>query len=401
MFRRRSPEVAVNGERLLVGLDLNATRVRAVTGEAGVPQPLALDGPDGELAMALSLEDRQPVVGRAGVALCRRLPHLTCSDFLAHLGQTKQWTAGRHRLDAAGALSLVFQRLHSATSTAQGFLAAIPAYLGLEQLETLAASAEKSRLPLLGTVPAPIAAAASASLQKPGTGVVLILDVDDHAMTWAAVRPRESCAEQVALSLSRTLTLRPLGLRAWKQRLLNAIAERCIRHSRRDPRECAEAEQALYDQLDVAMTKCRRGELAEIDIQAPQWYQNFYLRANELESYCAALVRPAIDAMYETLMAAQIEDPPAAVIVTSPAARLPGLFAALQDRIAEPTQVITLPADAVARAAHDVATRITAGRLPRGHLQTLPISPIDQSTARTSANRREPSIPARLTGTDR
>src|SRR5262249_37290152 len=218
---------------------LNATRARAVTGEAGVPQPLALDGPDGELPMALSLEDRQPVVGRAGVALCRRLPHLTCSDFLAHLGQTKQWTAGRHRLDAAGALSLVFQRLHSAASNAQGFFAAIPAYLGLEQLETLAASAEKSRLPLLGTVPAPIAAATSVSLQKPGTAVALVIDVDDHAMTWAAVRPRESSAEQVALSLSRTLMLRPLGLRAWKQRLLNAIAERCIRHRRRDPREYA------------------------------------------------------------------------------------------------------------------------------------------------------------------
>src|SRR5436309_2153004 len=79
MFRRRSPEVAVNGERLLVGLDLNATRVRAVTGEAGVPQPLALDGTDGELAMDLRLEDLQQVVGRSGGALCRRLYSLTLS----------------------------------------------------------------------------------------------------------------------------------------------------------------------------------------------------------------------------------------------------------------------------------------------------------------------------------
>ena len=100
------------GKASLSGIDLNATRVRAVAGIADAPpQSLVLDGACEELPLALSLENRHIEVGTAGLGLCRRLPHLACLDFLACLGTDQQWSAGRHRLDATRALAIAFEHL--------------------------------------------------------------------------------------------------------------------------------------------------------------------------------------------------------------------------------------------------------------------------------------------------
>ncbi len=107
----------------LIGLDLNASRARAIQGEnhgsgPHIPMALPLDGNERELPLALSLEERQPRVGRAGAGLCRKSPHLACLDFLPYLGDSRIWSAGRHRLDAAGALALLSRA--SATPARQG-----------------------------------------------------------------------------------------------------------------------------------------------------------------------------------------------------------------------------------------------------------------------------------------
>src|SRR5262245_43384455 len=131
----------------LVGLDLNATRARAVAGQAdALPQPLLLEAEHGDLPLALSLEGRHPQVGRAGMGLCRRLPHLACVDFLAALGEPRTWTAGRHRLDAARALTLVLERLQPACAQAKGVVLALPPYLTRAQVGLLLPLATKARL---------------------------------------------------------------------------------------------------------------------------------------------------------------------------------------------------------------------------------------------------------------
>jgi hypothetical protein len=85
----------------LIGLDLNATRARAVGGPAPAPQGLPLDDRHGDLPAAVSLEGRSPEAGRAGVSACRRLPHLACVSFLPHLGEPRRWGASAR--PAAGA----------------------------------------------------------------------------------------------------------------------------------------------------------------------------------------------------------------------------------------------------------------------------------------------------------
>ena len=401
MFRRRSLTATTNGDGALVGLDLNSSRIRAVSGPPGLAQPLSFDGAEGELPLAISLEGRHPEAGRAGLALCRRLPHLACLDFLPCLGQPRQWTAGRHCLTAAEAISLVLQRLQSGCSGLRGCVAAIPSSLTVEQIELFAALAVKAGLPLLGLVASPLAAAWAAPGEKPWSGSTIIVDIDDHALTWAVVSTAEKSATPATLVLSYSLTLPTLGLRGWKQRLVNAIAERCIRHSRRDPRECAQAEQMLFEQLDTAMEKCRLGELAEIDIQATHWYQNFYLRPDEMELYCAPLLQPVTEAMDEALTAIPVDGPPSILIVTTAAARLPGLLAAVQDRTTQQTRIVTLAPDAVARAAHEFAAGIAEGRLPRGPLETVP-APVGRRQPHAVANiAKDQRVRARLMGTDR
>ncbi len=71
------------------------------------------------------------------------------------------------------------------------------------------------------------------------------IDVDDHALSVCLL---EFGKEKAQILASKAFPA--LGLQSWKTCLLDAIADTCVHHSRRDPRDCGSAEQMLYDQLD-------------------------------------------------------------------------------------------------------------------------------------------------------
>lgn len=350
----------------LFSLDLNASRARAVCGLAGTPRPVALVGQGRDLPLALSLEGRRVEVGRAGLQLCRRLPHLACLDFLPHLGAPRQWSAGRHRLDAAASMNHVFERIQPACAGVRGLALALPAYLQRDQVNLLASVVAKLRLPLLGSVSAPLAAAWTAHAQQPWCGLALVLDADDHALTWTALAADEPANPQQARILL-THTLPTLGARLWKARLLDGIADRCVRQSRRDPRESAVAEQTLYDQFDDVFDACRRGAMVELVIQAAHWYQNLFLPPQEVEAFCLRLRRQTMQSLQTLVSEVQADGPPAVVLVTASAARLPGLLADLEEHTGEATTIMVLAADAVAKAAHELAGRWQTTGTPSGH----------------------------------
>lgn len=379
----------------LIGLDLNATRARAIQGEpAGdgpqVPRGLALEGHERELPLAVSLEERRPRVGRAGAGLCRRSPHLACLDFLPYLGDGHIWDAGRHRLDAASALALVCEHLQHRLGAAEGVTAALPAYLSPAQAALVASLAKKARWRLLGSIPAPLAVALAAHEHLPWSGLAVVVDLDGHALTWSAVTVRED-----VLHLLHTHTVPQLARGVWLCRLLDGAALRCVRLSRRDPRESAETEQALFDHLTAALDTPRGDEPVEMVLQTPHWYQHLRFPPAELSALCAPLVRRAIVETQEFLAGIAALGPVGAVLLTGAAARLPGLAAALDELIlrpeAEPSaneehpdfgedliegnilsaHVHVLDDDAVARAAFDLAVRQHRGVLPRGHLDAV------------------------------
>jgi hypothetical protein len=127
--RKVVPAKRVQADALLVGLELNATIARAMHGPQRVePQPLALQSVADDLPMIVSLEGRRPEVGQAGARIWRQAPHLTCIDFLTYLGERREWVAGRHRLDAAQVLTVVFEHLQRLCPNAEGIVWAVPGY---------------------------------------------------------------------------------------------------------------------------------------------------------------------------------------------------------------------------------------------------------------------------------
>lgn len=370
----------------LVGLDFNATRVYAVGGAPGAaPRPLALEGDQPTLSVALSLEHRQPQVGQAGVALCRRLPHLSCVDIPAWLGEPREWRAGRHRLDAAKALALVFDRMQPALSGCKGFVSVIPDYLNPTQVGLLLPLLERTRVPQLGSVVGPLAAVQAAYAEQAWSGLTLVLDADEHAMSFAVL----AVEKDQARILEQKATV-PLGLRAWKEALLNAISDRCVRHSRRDPRDSATAEQALYEQLDVALEPWRRGQRVELIVQAAPWFQNLVLLPEEAASFCQRLIRGVREEM--RFLVEVFAAPLRTIVITDAVARLPGLEQSLRAYLRESPavaampleeprsarfrngtarEVLALPPDALARVAWLLSRRCQDKELTRGHFDSV------------------------------
>ncbi len=388
-------------EAILVGIDIDATRARAVHGPGQQsPRPLPLEDEHEELPMVLSLEGRRPELGRVGANLCRRSPHLVCHDFLACLGERREWNIGRHRLDPAKASAFVLEHLQTVCSTAHGIVLAVPAYLTRGQVALLPPLAKKVRMPLLGSVRAPLACALAAYVSEPWSGLAVVIDADDHVLTATTV-----VADGTQVCVHGSQAWPHLSLRAWKARLLDMVAERCIRQSRRDPRDSAVTEQALYDQLEDAFDTAARGKMVELLIQTTHWYQNLFLRPEEVIGFCDRNVRLVVEGIQTMLTSASMRDFVRCILVTRAAERLPGLLSALQEYIRDyvpaaagldplsedfgedllqgavgPARVTVIPADGVARAAHHLADRIQRGELPRGHLdQYIPLPKLDPS----------------------
>src|SRR5262249_5892748 len=99
----------------LLGLDLNATRVRAVSGPAGeFPLQVPLDPPALERPLVVSLARSKPEIGHAGLRLSRISPHLVGRNFLAHVDHgaaEPSWTCGRRTYNSRQLMNLVWQRL--------------------------------------------------------------------------------------------------------------------------------------------------------------------------------------------------------------------------------------------------------------------------------------------------
>src|SRR5262245_44891955 len=128
MLWSRKPTTPVHEKARRAGLDLTASRVRAVSVGGGKVRTLVLDEPAEELALAVALDRRLPEVGRVGVGLCRRLPHLVCANFLPALGQPREWRGGRHALTAETALQAAFERAARPVTAETGAVAvALPA----------------------------------------------------------------------------------------------------------------------------------------------------------------------------------------------------------------------------------------------------------------------------------
>jgi hypothetical protein len=309
----------------LIALDIDASRVRAASGSpSGQAEPVLLEGDSLDLPTTISLEGRQPQVGTAGMRLLRRLPHLMCHDFLACLGTSRQWNAGRHRWQADDAVRQLLKHLKPVWGQAVGVGLSVPSYLEPQQVQAVAALAREAGVPLRGVTTAALPLAETAYRQSPWSGPALVVEADDHALTWTAVT-----AEDGEIHRLGSHVLPHLRHTAWREKLLNWVAESCIRQSRRDPRAYPEVEQMLFDQLGRVLATRPQGQILELVIVREQWYHNLLLRFEELARVCAPFVKQAITAMDELMTAFDPPGVPAAVISSWTAGQLPGLVPAV------------------------------------------------------------------------
>lgn len=392
----------------VVGIDLTASRARAVALAAGRTRALVLDDPADDLPLVLALDRRSPDVGAAGHHITRKLPHLVCSNFLPQLGHPRQWHGSRGSVTPESALLATFEKLRSpvvAETDAAGL--SLPAYLTANQVRAVIEQANKAKLPVRGTVSAPLAVAAHRAawvLDHPTPPPQDVPDADDGRPDWVVPMPRPAAgpatvvvvdADEFALtatvvgvepgevkSLASAVWPRA-SLKAWKDRLVDALSDRCVRLCRRDPRDSAEAEQALYEQLDGALDRTQLGHPVTLGVRGSHWYQDLVLRASDLDGYCAALAKLGADGVRELVRSANLPVPPRAVWLTHAAARLPGLAAAIHQCVPEQTEVLALPPNAIPDAVAALVPYWLTAMIPRIHLDVA--IPLQPSPARLTA----------------
>jgi hypothetical protein len=354
---------------------------------AGKARCLQLDSPNEELPLLISLEHRTAEVGRAGSAIYRKLPHAVCSNFLPALTQPREWRAGRHALTPEAALDLAFGNVAAVVvpqSEAVAF--SLPSYLTPPQTARVVAAATRFRFPLKGTSVgslAIVADRASAVLNgKPvtpepaspdwvvplrptvgGPGAVVVVDVDEFSLSASVI-----AVERERVRLLGSACCPKLAVKVWKERLLDAISDRCVRLCRRDPRDSASAEQALFEQLDDAIDASRAGRRVTLTVRTAHWYQDVLQQPDDFANACALQARSAAEEIRDLLTDSELPIPPRAVWLTHEAGRLPGLTHAIHQGTPEGTAVELLPPNAAAQAAASLVPRWLAGELPRAHL---------------------------------
>lgn len=368
MFGFGSRKPSASDKTKVVGLDLNATRARAVVLTAGRTRPLHLDDPAEDLALFLNLDRRPLAVGHAGVAVCRKLPHVVCSNFLPQLGQPRQWQANRTTVTPESALQATFEALVKPIAAEGGDVGlALPAYLTAAQVKAVLQLAAKARLGVKGSAAAALAVAAHRAgwvLGEPDGGLaVVVVDADEFALTASVVG-----VEPTEVKTLASAAWPKASLKLWKDRLIDALSDRCVRTCRRDPRDSADGEQGLYEQLDDALDRTRAGRAVTLTIRSDHWYQDLVHRADEFDGFCSALAKLGADGVRELVRSANLTAPPRAVWLSHAAARLPGLAAAIHHTSPEQTEVLALPPNAIADAGAALVPMWLTGMIPRAHL---------------------------------
>jgi hypothetical protein len=202
-----------------------------------------------------------------------------------------------------------------------------------------------------------------------GPGTVAVVDADEYAVSATIVAVDRDRVRLLALGCWPRF-----AVKLWKDRLLDAVSDRCVRLCRRDPRDSAEAEQALFEQLDGALDRVRAGQRVNLTVRTDHWFQDVVQQPEEFEAHCANLARGAGESLRELIENAGLAVPPFAVWLTHDAGRLPGLARAVHQNTPEGTAVEVLSLNAVAEAAAALAPRWLAAELPRAHLDaTIPI----------------------------
>ena len=129
-----------------------------------------------------------------------------------------------------------------------------------------------------------------------GPGAVVVVDADEHALS----------ATVVAVDRDR---VRVVGAAMWPRFWRGRGRTGCStpfriaasRLCRRDPRDSAEAEQALFEQLDDAIDRARAGTRINFTVRTDRWFQDVAQHPDDIDGHCSAPQRGAGEAVRDLL----------------------------------------------------------------------------------------------------
>jgi hypothetical protein len=392
----------------VLAMDWNATRLRAVLGAPGQdPLPLPLEPPALELPLAISFDKPAPEVGSHALRQCRSAVQGICQSFLPHLsnqpGQGPRWQG----LDAHGACELIWRKFSHLGANLQGMVLTVPVYLQTHQANALRKLGEQARLPVIGSIPTHLSAALAGHAEQFWQRSVLVIDLDDHALSLGWVK---AVSDKAHLVECRTFP--HMGLKHIRERLIDGLADLFVVQHRRDPRDVPAAEQSLFDQLEPLIDAGLKGQAIQLGVHAQQWYKHLLVHPDHTAHFCAPFLRQALSEVASMLSCWPVDEWPRSILLTHDAGRLPGLVEALHSLVLPTTAaetklpapkltnyldedfgeglmcedaterggVLVLPPEAPARAAHGLAELFRRGILPMGHVETMAPLPRNQES---------------------
>jgi hypothetical protein len=348
-------------------------------------------------------------------------------------GQGPRW----QKLDAYTACERVWRRLESLATNATGIVLILPDYLRSVQVDALRKLGEKLRLPIVGSLPLSLAGALAAQLDltygdhdfrvKTWVRSVLVMDVDEHALTIAWIK---AVGDKAQLVESRSFP--HLGWRVWKERLIDGVSDLFVIEHRRDPRDAPQAEQSLFDQLELLANGVLENRPLQLAVRGREWLKHLLVQPAQTVQICQPLVHKIAAEAEQLLHAWPATEGPPALVMTRGTGRLPGLLDALQTlpianssaetrlpqikatrfdeadygdgMIDEPTvHVSVLRAEAPAQAAHALIEGFADRTLAGGHLDLIiplpesgpPPAASSQRTQQPAVGSQQPAAPVR------
>jgi hypothetical protein len=355
----------------VVGLEINAGLLRVVRRSADGISPVQFDQlVGGELPLSLALHRRRPVLGWEAQKLVHHMPHVICDNFLPLIGSNYPLHYGRHHLNADDALKLFFRYIRPAVAANHTTLnVTFPPYLTTTQIQSLVQLIQQSGLPLRIALPTPLIVAGAyynnvtqttaipdtTKHSKPvafnGNSssdpfIISILDIDNHAFTASFV--------QIDLQLNQAISLlchqwKEYSLRHWYNYLLDLLADRSIRQTRRDPRNWPDAEQKIFEQLPSALEHFVNGHSFIFLLATPEWTTELNISPQkDLVSLYQKFSQPLAARICQCLQKEAFSV--RTLCFTYPAAHLPGLQHYLRKQLPSDISFYKLHTNAIAHA---------------------------------------------------
>lgn len=350
---RRPPDPARRGGAVGVSLTASSARAVQLPHGAGRPKLLPLGESSDELHLACGLA--RPL--RVGATdQLRRAPHLVATNYLSQLGTPRQWQVGRAVVTPEDALTAALALVAARLGGAEALALVLPPTLTPGQVKSVARLAGESGLAARAVASAPLATAARHLDPEEHAGdEVVVVDCDDYALTATRLRHDGEFVRQDSAA-----AFCDLSAKLWGDRLVDALADRCVRLCRRDPRDSAATEQSLYDQIHPGLERARAGLATKLTVRHDRWVQDLSATPADWDALASILASESARRLGEFARRGS----PRAVWLTHEAARLPGLLARLAAELPAAVVVSVLPAAAAAESAAALAARPPGAKPP-------------------------------------